>query len=293
MKKHLFHAFLLLAALLAGSCNVHEWPGDIEPEPGPTPPSNVPVTLNLNFDTDLPLYQEVKWSRYGEANHDIRYSVLVYKGSRSKASQPEHEFVFTRSYSDNPDFTAQIELEDGQYEFYVWADYVDPGTTADKYYDTSEWEYIVLTDRQNHVGSNERRDAFRGYTSKAIVNAESVRESNTVNVDMLRPMARFEFFAADIDDFLSREARNRNSESRDMDLSDYIVVMQYNGFMPSAYNLFTDKPNDAWQNVSFQSEMNLTDRGASMGFDYVFVQNTTSVTMLRSEERRVGKECAC
>ena len=50
----------------------------------------------------------------------------------------------------------------GKYRFLVWADYVVHGTETDLYYNTSNFEEIILADRQNHTGSTDRRDAFRG-----------------------------------------------------------------------------------------------------------------------------------
>ena len=288
-------ATILILGLLV-SCNVHEWPEKDEPGPSPTPPEPafVPVTLNLKFDTALPLHKEITWSRYGEKSHDIRYTVQIFSGSRSKASKPSKTLTFTSPYSTNPDFSTTISLDDGQYEIFAWADYVDPNSSADKYYNTSDWEYLVLSDRNNHQGGNERRDAFRGHTNKIVVNAEQVQASNTIDVDMGRPMARFEFFATDVDEFLSRESRNRSksSSSRDpeINLDDYVVVFQYSGFMPSAYNVYTNKPNDAWQNVQFQSEINSVDEGASMGFDYVFVESETSVNMIMAVFDKNGNQ---
>ena len=57
----------------------------------------------------------------------------------------------------------------GKYRFLVWADYVVHGTKTDLYYNTSNFEEIILADRQNHTGSTDRRDAFRGEKDPVLV----------------------------------------------------------------------------------------------------------------------------
>ena len=288
---------LAIAALtlVPAGCNVHEWPeepGGVTPTPKPDPepePEDVPVTLNLVFDAALPLHKEITYSRYGEPDHDIRYMVQIFSGSRSKDGNVMRTLTFSRPYdATDLDFSTQLTLDDGDYEFYAWADLVTPGSTGDKYYDTTSWDKLLLRNRTSHEGSNERRDAFRGTLKKTVVNSPSVTVSNTVTIPMGRPLARFEFIATDIDEFVSR-ARNRAGESStessdsratEVNLNDYTVVFQYSGFMPSGYNIYTDKANDAWANVQFTSKMNATDGGVSMGFDYVFTDSETSVTML-------------
>lgn len=282
-------------ATLVTACNVHEWPESVTPTPDP---ENAPVVLNLNFETELPLFQEITYSRAidraaAAAAHDMRYTVEIYSGSRSKASKPLKTLVFTAPYNANPDYSTELTLDNGAYEFYVWADYVDAGTTTDKYYNTSDWEYIVLPNPNSHEGSNDMRDAFRGYVAKTVINSPEVTADNTVDVTMQRPMARFEFIATDVDEFLESESRKRaasNDDSRsEVDLDDYTIVFLYNGFMPSAYNLYTDKPNDAWQGVRFQNKATLTSDGALMGFDYVFVNGSdTSVPIVMGVADKTG-----
>ena len=65
---------LSLCAL--SSCDVHEFPAE---EPG-----KQSITLNLEFQTEMPLYQTIEYTRSGKASakpadYDIRYQIRVYK----------------------------------------------------------------------------------------------------------------------------------------------------------------------------------------------------------------------
>lgn len=279
--------FTLLVAITAG-CNVHEpWPGDADSNASSTPGKPyVPVTLKLNFDTELPLHKEVVYSRAAQDKRYMRYTVQVFAPSRAEGTEPHTTWTFRQPVEQTLDLTARVVLPDGNYELYVWADYVDAGSNADKYYDTTQWQSITVADIDNHQGSDERRDAFRGYVAKTVVNASEQTESNTIEIEMKRPLARFEFIATDFAQFAADERRARSQQEpmdTDADISpdDYQIVFYYREFTPTGYNVFTDKPNDAALGMQFASNITLTDRGASLGFDYVIVNGSeTSVKLL-------------
>jgi hypothetical protein len=54
--------------------------------------------------------------------------------------------------------------------------------------------------------------------------------------------------------------------------------------MPCSYNIFTDKPADAWTGISFESRMEtLSETEVSLGYDYVFVNGSESTLSLTVE----------
>lgn len=262
------------------SCDISKWGPDDCPPDEPVPdvpePSMAPVTLNLNFDTELPLHKEITYSRYNEDDHDLRYIVQIFHGARSKSDVPALTLTYTRPFDENPDFSTTLTLDDGEYEFFAWTDYVDPGTDTDKYYSTADWNYISLFPEEDHPGSNERRDCFRGNLKKTVINDPVPGAGNTIDIEMLRPVARFELMATDVEEFITNEAARLMSRATDVNFSDYTVVIQYDNYMPSAYNLYTDTPNDARTKVYFVSTVEELENEASMGFDYVFVRHDES-----------------
>jgi hypothetical protein len=75
---------------------------------------------------------------------------------------------------------------------------------------------------------------------------------------------------------------------------DYKVVFYYAGYMPNAYNMNSDRPVDSTMGVLFDSKLDiLSEKEASMGFDYVFVGNEkTAVTMQIGFYDKEGRQVA-
>ena len=113
----------------------------------------------------------------------------------------------------------------GKYRFLVWVAYVVHGTIADLYYNTSNFEEILLAARQNHTGSTDRRDAFRGEKEAEVYDNPELTSSTTrstavnrIEVEMERPLAKFKFISHDIVKFLSDVLRQRASGARQFPL---------------------------------------------------------------------------
>ena len=291
---------LALAVLCASlpSCDVHEWPveefGDVE------------YLLDLRFEGDMPLYEEVTYSRADFStldnesrallySHDVRYIVNAYPAAaiskKRSAASPERTFVFTALSGTGLDRHVRLNLPEGTWDLYVWTDYVEANTTHDKYYDTSDFANIVYPDRESYSGSNLCRDAFRGAVTVKVTHPYRFLENQTLpdyisTVYMHRPLARYEFISTDVDEFIkylsaywagkgeSRGGTDSRALSRS-DLENFRVVFRYNTYMPSAYNAFTDLPVDSWTGMSFESTMDINDEGIVLGFDHMFIEDGT------------------
>ena len=280
---------LALALTLAVGCNVHEFP-DVEEEEVVEEVGPVSFRLMLDFTTDLPLYQEVQYTSRAASSYQVRHVVNVYtpESDGTYGRTYDAQYVFTSADTDNLDTTLSIDLDEGDYKFMVWTDYVPTGTTADWYYDTGDFAEVALTDE--YEGSSDYRDAFRGS-----VEAEVTAEADSATVSMSRPLAKFTFISEDLDEFITRaleriqaqlEAEGESSgqaideiDARSIDFDAYTVVFAYTSYMPCSYNLFTDRPADSATGMTFYGSISQTsDTEAELGFDYVFVNsNATSV----------------
>ena len=302
MKKHAWTlcricsaALTVALTLLVAACNVHEWPAD-EPDPGPGPgpepdPETPAFVLHLNFDTEIPLHREIAWTRGAADPHDVRYQVMIYQGAGeiTSSSVPMRTLTLTGASSTlNRDI--EIDLDEGLYSFLIWADYVDQGSTGDKYYSTGTLSSITLKDRNNHSGSNPYRDAFRGQTTGSVTKGAG----GSATAQMKRPMGRFEFITTDLEEFVDRaaaaKAASEGSPAEDSraDMGGYKVTFVYTGFMPSTYNIYTDKPTDAWTGMKFDSKFEPTNDGTRMGYDYIMVNGSetmVNVAVIVSDER--------
>lgn len=276
------------------SCDVHEWP---ELEYG-----EVPFVLNLQYQDDMPLYKEITYTRAGEESslassmHDVRYLIHVYPAgsmsalkTRGDADLLVKSFVFTAPYTTTLDKSFTVDLPEGEWDIYVWTDFSIAGTDRNEFYNTSDWAAITYSDRRDYVGSTHWRRAFRGMTTVTVNHPyryldDQPKPDNSATVEMLMPMARYEFISTDVEEFLDKipslngegksmsDAINGNAITRS-DLEEFKVVFRYPGYMPSVYNIFTNQVTDAWTGMSFESSLDVTNEGILLGFDYVLLND--------------------
>lgn len=311
MKKTLRYISLSVMLLLAfAGCDIHEFPEERY--------DKVPFLLYLNFNTEMPLHKEIIYNtRSGKETdgntklHDIRYIINVYRTDNGRAENREADttFVFTKSDIADLNYVAHLELSEGTYDFRVWADYVDAGSISDKYYDTRDFSEIILVDKEKHSGSNDYRDAFRGYATATVTNhayySGSIVNSidNQATIEMKRPTGKFKFISTDVDRFLLRVASMKNergiptyanTESNTMtmyeqllqsiNMGEFYVVFRYNVFMPCSFNMFADKPADSWTGISFTSRMVPGDNNEmTLGYDYIFVNGKETILAISVE----------
>lgn len=312
MVKTLRYISLCVLLLLAfAGCDVHEFPKEYHYE-------RVPFMLHLDFNTEMPLHKEVAYTRSGETetkgvveHHDVRYIINAYRTDNTRGDNrvADTTFVFTQADVADLDYTAHLQLKEGTYDFKVWADYVAAGGHDDKYYDTHDFAEIILADRDNHSGSNDYRDAFRGYATATVTNPAYYTGpvvgtiDNQATAEMRRPMGKFKFVSTDVEVFFSRVAQMMKERGmllsvdadadakaayeqllQSIDLGEFYVLFRYNVFMPCSFNMFTDKPADSWTGISFTSRMYMeSEKEMTLGYDYIFV-NGTETTLAISVE---------
>lgn len=271
--QYIVAAACLVCGVSMSSCDVHEFPAPA--------PKEMDFTLTLNYDTNLPLYKVVEYSEETRnavvERYDVRYIVKAFDADAegAEARKELYHFEFTEDDVNELNTSLLLSLVPGNYNFVVWTDYVEAGDCADLYYDTHQFEEIALQG-ESHEGSNDFRDAFRGSVVSEV--SESIASAD---VDMERPLARFNFVSIDVEDFIVKVASVSGDEiarnSSDVDLNEYKAVFYYHGFMPYSYNMFTNKPADSKAGVSFESSLQrISDNEAELGFDYVFVNGSES-----------------
>lgn len=318
----------LAALVLLAACDVHEFPAEEAPVPPPPPPPPPACELNLTFEgDDFDFLTNVtvgdkERSRSGvDPAYELRYIIRAYrsepgKGSRAP-SRTEIDYTTANVAIDGnySGISMPLELEPGEYQIVVWADQVPVSTSADYYYTTGDFREIRLAgagDRDYvHPGNDSHRSAWRG-TAMVVVDEDGAVALQTdpativerVDVEMTRPMARYHFISNDLGKFLESERRKAAAEAPGLeapgvpappapDLADYSVVMRYTGYMPCAYNIFTDKPVDSATGVSFEGHIRAIDeKHAELAFDHVFVNHnrTSAQVALELYRRSDGKK---
>lgn len=295
-----------MSFLSFAGCDVHEFPEEGK--------DLVPFLLHLDFSTEMPLYKEIPYTRSGDdtkvnvPDHSVRYLVNAYRTDNVVGENriPDTTFVFVNQNIDQLDYTARLELTEGDWTFRVWCDYVDVGSTKDKYYNTSDFSEIILMDRNNHSGSNDFRDAFRGTATATVLNPllysgdDASAIDNQATAQMVRPMGKYKFVSNDVEAFIAnvtQKMKERGQFSADIgtdqafdkiiqsiSLGEYSVIFRYSAFMPCSFNMFTDKPADSWTNMTFRSQLSIEEgMDVNLGYDYIFVNGTETTLSIAVE----------
>lgn len=283
-------AFVVLAVLVFGACDVHEYPeeGDI-----------MPAMLHLRFNTAMAdwnvntLASETPLASTrssGSTSGTMRYVVRLYPleadAQVAEEIAPVKEYTFTRNVSiPNYDTDFHLDIAPGKYAVKVWADFVVDNST---YYDVTDFHNIEL--QGSHVGNTDMRDAFRGIDTLTVVGTVDEPVDVEETIAMRRPLAKFEFVSSDLQEFFAKEASNIRSklsgsskEDIHVDLSEFNVVFYYQGYMPDTYNMFSDRPIDSKMGVAFGGSLSqLSDDEVSLGFDYVLVNPSGGSVMVQA-----------
>jgi len=250
------------------------------------------VYVDLLFDMDLlPTYQKIYYnlnattraSRVRSEEMGLRYLVRCYPANADStfSDVPAYEFNYTNRDLSQLDYRCHLSLVPGRYKIRVWADYIKVGDIVDMFYNTANFADISIAgDKQDYLGSTELRSAFIGEQDIDIPVTTDLNKPISIGarVEMIRPMAKYKFVTTDLADFIEKYLGITDpDEVARVDLSDYQIMFRYTGFLPTHFNIFTDKPFDAEQGYSFMSTITEAANGeATLGFDYVFVNGHAS-----------------
>ena len=279
MKKFI-NILVALAALFTLVSCVHEFPDPVDAE----------VRLNLQYDAELPIYQIVDWvtkSSLNPEDYDTRYVIKAFPQNNrgDYSTTPSKTWVFTEADVTELNYEVSLFIAEGNYKFMVWTDFV-PAGTQDNYFFNSE-NFGEIIENTRYCGNNDMRDSYSGWTTVDVVRFGSSVPPVSGVIEMSRAISKFTFESIDLIDFLTKEARTKSDkgstkvEPSDIDLSEYKIIFYYTGFKPSAYNMFSDRPNDSSTGIRFDSNIQQIDENtAYLGFDYCFSNSDeTTVNM--------------
>ena len=270
----------LMAVLVAITSCVHEFPDPVDAE----------VILSLTYDTNLPIYKIVDWKTRASADpqdYDVRYVIKAYPETRKGeySNKEVKTWVFTKDDVAEMDYEVKVFITEGSYRFMAWTDFVPAGTTENYFHNPDSFGEII--ENTSLCGNNDMRDCYRGWTDIDVVRFGAEVPPVSGVVQMRRSIAKFSLETTDLEDFLTKAALSRNERAGvkaypvDLDLSDFKVVFYYTGFKPSAFNMFSDRPNDSKTGIRFESNILKVDDGSAViGFDYCFSDSDETIVNL-------------
>ena len=251
------------------------------------------ILVKLSYDVKMTMWEHLydgnsvierglgeSYDSYNEAGM-MRYIIRACPVAKDRVASTKaaHEYQFVKDVKAGYDAEFTIDVAPGQYNIMVWSDFL---RESDIIYETGDFTGIML-DEDSDMGE-ESNDAFRGTNDLAFTADVQENDIDTVEVAMLRPLAKFEFVANDLPEFVVKAETKQNSTKSvtDVNINDYIVRFFYVGFRPDVYSMYTDKPVDSSSGVTFESTMSqLSSSEVKIGFDYVFVGDQSSDVTLQ------------
>lgn len=283
MKRMTIHIACLLVFLLIG-CDktVLEFP-----ENGGVDPTLVNVNLTLEIDPKIEPYVSARSGAEGPELHDVRWIVEFFRDEIGGEPVERRVLTCKKSEDGRHSIRTSLALHAARYQVVAWMDYVDCGSTDDKYYTVNSLSSICVPEAEAYIGDEDHKDT---YVARQAIDLRGYRDWWDVYVNetvmLQRPMAKIEFITTDIDKFLdelaARRLNNAGSLSDELlrenpDLSTIQVQVEYAGYFPSGFNAYTNKPNDARLGMSFTCSMKpLSDKEAHLASDYIFVNGSES-----------------
>ena len=299
--RKLLYLILCMPIMLLTTCDVHEFP---------EAPEIVNMQLRLNYKTEMTewhhKYNGTTVIEQGSgAVYDnvlecgqIRYIVRTYP-TRANTQQYTQEFIITKEITEDYNHVLSLDILPGSYNVMVWSDLVS-GSDDEYFYDPQNFAEVKL--QGEYQGNTDYRDAYIGNADVTVVSDILDRAPDTLDITMQRAVAKYEFITNDLKNFIDKEIEylTKAAETRgeiaptSINTAEYNVVLYFSGYMPSAYNINSDKPIDAKMGVMFKSKLNvLSENEASLGFDYVFANDNKSAVSIQlglynKEERQVA-----
>ena len=275
---------LLLMLMLFSTACVHQDP--VEPMPEPPVKQDPFMTLTVTHTLDWTWY-EMTMTRAASGMLP-RYHFQVFKAGDT--DRKVWEKSFTTSDMSRSDFTTDITLPVGAYDLYAWSDYADADSENSLFFDTSD--FTAVNYAGNYTGNSDSRDAFRGFLTFSLSEDDGIHFDRNYTLQLERPMARYEFRATDILEFIDRETTRgvltrvsgevqatgpSDIAQKLPELGKYRVKMIYTGYMPSKFNNILNRPVDSSTGVTYDATINiLSEEEARLGFDYVMVNGSES-----------------
>lgn len=282
-------------ALCLSACDVHQFPEQLDEAGGSPDPEDpdllVDLDMKLVYFTDMYLW---------EHNYDPKLGTIVeaYPDAAVDESHPgttdkfsgKLDFGFKNvtakfyapgssthqrleesvsDVADGYDETRRVRLMPGEYDVVVWTDFTETEEHP-RFYNSSDFNSVKI-DYPNYAASTDFRDAHRGRTRFTLDGT-----GGEIEVEMKRPLAKYEFITTDLSEFLDNESRRLNRSSR-ATMDDYKVIIYYSTYHPSSYNAVDDWNSDSATGVSFETQVTVTGESeASLGFDYVFINDIST-----------------
>lgn len=278
----------MLTIVLAGC--VHDYPSMTEDGEEGVDPTLVEVNTEVTLDLELVPLEIItqKNARSGtnkarsgttKADDGYRRRFIIEAWREGKPTARQVTVMETAEEEDGDgkiSLPIHLKLHALDYTLAVWTDYVAAGTTEDLYYDTDNLQQVACTDP--YTGSTPYRDCLYGTATLDLRQYRDEWNAKVqVSVDMVRPLAKYELIATDVQKFLQKTQKQRAGGTA------YTITVSYGFYFPLGFNVLSGKPDRSEMGVAFTAPLVVTDNGSgecTLASDYIFVNGDESYVPL-------------
>lgn len=292
MKQKYTIGFIALVLTIALAGCVHDYPGMTEEGEEGVDPTLVEVNTEVTLDLELVPLEIItqESARSGtnkarnittKADDGYRRRFIIEAWREGKPTTRQVTVMETAEEDGDAKISLPIHLKLHalEYTLAVWTDYVKAGTTDDLYYDTDNLQQVACTDP--YTGSTPYRDCLYGTAALDLRQYRDEWNARVqVKVDMVRPLAKYELIATDVQKFLLKTQKQRAGGTA------YTITVSYGFYFPLGFNVLTGKPDRSEMGVAFTAPLTVTDNGSgecTLASDYIFVNGDESYVPLGIE----------
>lgn len=292
MKQKYTIGFIALVLTIALAGCVHDYPGMTEEGEEGVDPTLVEVNTEVTLDLELVPLEIItqESARSGtnkarnittKADDGYRRRFIIEAWREGKPTTRQVTVMETAEEDGDAKISLPIHLKLHalEYTLAVWTDYVKAGTTDDLYYDTDNLQQVACTDP--YTGSTPHRDCLYGTAALDLRQYRDEWNARVqIKVDMVRPLAKYELIATDVQKFLLKTQKQRAGGTA------YTITVSYGFYFPLGFNVLSGKPDRSEMGVAFTAPLVVTDNGSgecTLASDYIFVNGDESYVPLGIE----------
>lgn len=271
----------LVALLTLSTSCVHEWPGLPETRKG-----------RILVKHELP-WRLFEWNYSTRADAPagpmaVRYIYEIYPAGTTERAVARYTQI--RTDISLADFYAELDLPVGEYDVYVWSDFIYQNSEQSLFYDAQDLSDIKV--KSTYKGNTENKDAFQGRFRINVPSTIDQEVPHDYEVLLTRPLTAYAFLSTDLSEFIEQEVRRTGAPALDpskidpsdiaswapaIDFDHYTARFYYTGYLPVEYSIFRDRPIDSATGVIYEGKMDIVNSDEVLiGFDYFFINGRES-----------------
>lgn len=278
----------LLVLLISCAKEVHQWPE----EPGVDPTeiiTEVEVVCNIELNVEAIVTKGTLAPIYSDEDRDKylrRFFVDIYHSLPTGEDTLVFSDTFFQDVDSKQDLSFTTILHSRKYKAIVWMDYILREDMRDLHYNTSKGlSSITIRPADDYIANSNFKDAQTVNFPIDLTNNKDWFAHIVVDIPLVRPVAKVTFETIDFEQF----ARKMGYEEKDFEklAEQYTINMIYSAYLPTGFNAWTQKLNDAAVGYKYVSKpvYQPETKYAKLGFDYVFVNGEQSSVIVSVEIR--------